>query len=90
MSVPITTGGPQLQWSAPHRLFVMPALGASYDVAPGGEKFLVLTPTEDFKPNELTVLMNWQSGSLPKARRNSSDAAVSPPAKPALFWVGSV
>ena len=63
MSVPITSGGPLLQWSAPHRLFLMPALGASYDVAPGGEKFLVLTPTEDFKPNELTVLMNWQSGS---------------------------
>jgi len=63
MSVPITSGGPLLQWSAPHRLFLMPALGASYDVAPGGEKFLVLTPTEDFKPNELTVLMNWQAGS---------------------------
>jgi Tol biopolymer transport system component/DNA-binding winged helix-turn-helix (wHTH) protein len=63
MSVPITSGGPLLQWSAPRRLFLTSALGASYDVAPGAEKFLVLTPTEDFKPNELTVLMNWQAGS---------------------------
>jgi hypothetical protein len=63
MSVPIASGGPLLLWSAPRRLFLMPALGGSYDVAPGAGKFLVLTDTEDFKPNELTVLMNWQAGS---------------------------
>ena len=60
MAVAITTSGSQLQWSAPKALFAMTALGSSYDVAPGGDKVLVLAPTEDFKPNELTVLMNWQ------------------------------
>jgi hypothetical protein len=63
ISVPVAPAGRQFQWSAPRRLFLVPALGASYDVAPGAEKFLVLVPTEDFKPNELTVLMNWQSAS---------------------------
>jgi len=60
MAVSVSTQGTQLLWSAPKRLFAMSALGSSYDVAPGGEKILVLAPTEDFKPNELTVLMNWQ------------------------------
>lgn len=61
ISVPAGRSARQLQWSAQRRLFPMPAPSASYDIAPSGDRFLVLKPTEDFRPNELTVLMNWQS-----------------------------
>ena len=60
MSVPLSPGRHAFAWSAPQRVFSMWILGTSYDVASGGERFLVLLPTDDVKVNELTVLLNWR------------------------------
>ena len=62
MSVPLTPGKRQFAWSAPRRVFTMWIPGASYDVASGGDRFLVLLPTDDVKANELTLLLNWRAG----------------------------
>jgi eukaryotic-like serine/threonine-protein kinase len=62
MSVPLSPNHRQFSWSAPQRVFTMWIPGASYDVAPGGDRFLVLLPTDDVKANELTLLLNWRAG----------------------------
>ncbi len=60
MSTPLKPGRHQFEWSASRRLFRIPIVGSNYDVAPRGDKFLTLTPMDEFKLNELTVLTNWQ------------------------------
>jgi Tol biopolymer transport system component/DNA-binding winged helix-turn-helix (wHTH) protein len=60
MSVPLNSGRRQFEWSAPRRVFTMWIPGTSYDVTAGGDRFLVLQPTDDVKANELTVLLNWR------------------------------
>jgi hypothetical protein len=62
MSAPVRPGRAEFEWSTPRQLFMTPMLGTSYDVAPRGDKFLILTPADGFKRNELTVLVNWRSG----------------------------
>jgi Tol biopolymer transport system component/DNA-binding winged helix-turn-helix (wHTH) protein len=62
MSAPLKPGRAEFEWSTPRQLFLTPMLGTPYDVAPRADKFLLLTPDEGFKRNELTVLINWRSG----------------------------
>jgi Tol biopolymer transport system component/DNA-binding winged helix-turn-helix (wHTH) protein len=61
MSAQLKPGRPEFEWSTPRPLFALPMLGSSYvyDVDRRGDKFLVLAPAEEFKRNELTVLLNW-------------------------------
>jgi len=39
--------------------------GESYDVAPKGDRLLMMTPVDGRSHNELTVMVNWQAA-LPR------------------------
>jgi len=39
--------------------------GRSYDVASSGDRFLMMTPVDGRRQNELTVIVNWQAA-LPR------------------------
>jgi hypothetical protein len=70
--------GKSFEYGAPHALFqsgiVIPAIPLEYfyDVAPGGERFLINTNApagtpgeQDAPPTRITVVVNWTS-SLPR------------------------
>jgi serine/threonine protein kinase len=61
MAVNLKTGAETVEPSAPRELFTLPAVDTGwcpYDVAPDGQRFLVLaTPRQQAQP--LTVIVNW-------------------------------
>ena len=67
MSVHANINGAEPVFSTPRELFQIPVrLGAiwyDYDVAPDGQRFLVLGPVDDAAPEPLTVVINWWAGS---------------------------
>jgi len=64
MSVSVSTG-PTLTTGRPQRLFEKPydptqALWANYDVAPDGQRFLMLKAIEQQEtPAQINVVLNW-------------------------------
>ena len=55
----------EFEWTSTRRLFASPMPGESYDVAPKGDRFLMMTPVDGRRHNELTVMVNWQAA-LPR------------------------
>ena len=61
MSVMIRPGPDSLEPAAPHALFPLPTVyytQYSYDVAPGGQRFLVVAPSSDRGREPLSVVVN--------------------------------
>jgi hypothetical protein len=62
MSVPVRHGTIGLELGAPRGLFSLPTVynaGYSYDVAPDGERFLVVAPSTESSRAPLSVIVNW-------------------------------
>lgn len=66
MSVQANIDRAEPGFSTPRELFQIPVrLGViwyDYDVAPDGQRFLVLAPADDAAPQPLTVIINWRAG----------------------------
>jgi hypothetical protein len=63
MSVSLKLGTSSVEPSPPRELFLLPAiddgLSPPYEVAPGGQRFLVRATPQPPVPQALTVLVNW-------------------------------
>ena len=62
MTVAVSTD-PRLEASTPHLLFEGGYFGSRnhthYDVFPDGERFLMLTTTDDAAPSQINIVLNW-------------------------------
>jgi len=58
--------GGALESGTPRPLFTVAGIDVfdPYDVAPDGQRFLVLQSTEESRLQPLTVVINWQAGLL--------------------------
>ena len=65
VAVQIRPGTPQFEWTSARRLFASPMPGRSYDVAPKGDRLLMMTPVDGRRQNELTMIVNWHAA-LPR------------------------
>jgi hypothetical protein len=65
VAVQIRPGARQFEWTSARRLFASPMPGKSYDVAPKGDRLLMMTPVDGRRHNELAVIVNWQAA-LPR------------------------
>jgi len=65
VAVQTTPGTRQFEWTSARRLFANPMPGKSYDVAPKGNRLLMMTPVDGRRQNELAVIVNWQAA-LPR------------------------
>ena len=66
MAVTLSEKAGALERETPRPLFPVPIVSFyPYDVAPDGQRFLVLQPAEDDKSQAMTVIINWQAA-LPK------------------------
>ena len=61
IAVQTRPGTHQFEWTSARQLFASPMPGRSYDVAPNGDRFLMMTPVDGRRQNELTVIVNWQA-----------------------------
>ena len=65
IAVQTRPGTRQFEWTGTRRLFANPMPGKIYDVAPKGDRLLMMTPVDGRRSNELTVIVNWQAA-LPR------------------------
>lgn len=65
VAVQTKLGGAQFEWMTPKRLFAKPMPGRNYDVAPQGDRLLMMTPAEGSAHDELKIVINWP-GALPR------------------------
>ncbi|MBZ5636240.1 MAG: serine/threonine-protein kinase [Acidobacteriia bacterium] len=62
MSVAVRPGANSLEFGSPNPLFRIPGgAGFAYDVAPDGQRFLVLAGAREAEMISMTVVMNWQA-----------------------------
>ena len=65
IAVQTRPGTRQFEWTGTRRLFANPMPGRGYDVAPKGDRLLMMTPVDGRRHTELTVIVNWQAA-LPR------------------------
>jgi Tol biopolymer transport system component/DNA-binding winged helix-turn-helix (wHTH) protein len=61
VAVQTRPGRRQFEWTSTRRLFANPMPGQVYDIAPKGDRLLMMTPVDGRRSNELTVIVNWQA-----------------------------
>ena len=61
VAVKTRPGTHQFEWTSTRPLFASPMPGRSYDVTSNGDRFLMMTPVDGRRQNELTVIVNWQA-----------------------------